>query len=359
MGLAACRPATGIQAEEGWQPVPNRYARHFQVLRNGADRLVLVFSDTAGQDTVGAYRFSAAAQPGHFPKALHRIVLGSTTHVPFVSALGGLQAVKGCAHLSDVRDTLTLQRMRAEGVKEVSTGDGLDREGIIVLHPEAILGYPFGRQEGDCMAQLNVPVIDVGEYMEEHPLGKAEWLRFFGVLLGEEERSDSLFAGIARRYEAACKAGERTGPRPRVFFGSTWEHQWFVPPGNSYMARLIEDAGGAYLFADRPGTGNITLDVESAIAQGAQAEVWGTLLAAPPPVTEEAIAGGDARIQRLPAFQGHRTFYGNSMESDLFGDAALHPDDLLADLQAIFHADDRRTCLYFRRPVQNGMPSRR
>jgi len=145
-----------------------------------------------------------------------------------------------------------------------------------------------------------------------------------------------------------------------VFFGSCWRSEWFVPPGNSYMAQLIADAGGAYLFADRRGSGNITLDAEATIGIGGKAEVWGTILASPEMVTENVIASNDARILALPAFEHHRTFYGNSAESDLFGDAALHPDVLLADLRGILHPDSASTAgVYFRTPAQNGMPNRR
>lgn len=357
--LGACtRPAAGFDPQ-GWSPVPNRYARHFAVWQRGADRLVCVFADTAQRDTIGVYRFSEAGRTGtHFARALHRVVLGSTTHVPFMAALNELGAVAGCAHVAEVRDSLARAAFAKAGVQEVIGGDGLDRERILAMHPEAVLAYPFGRQENDRLAQLGIPVIEVAEYQEAHPLGKAEWIRFFGTLLGREREADSIFHAIAGRYEAV--RGAVPADRPTVFFGSTFQAQWFVPPGNSYMACLIADAGGRYLFADERGPGNITLDAERTVGYGAKAAVWGTILALPHDVTERDIAGGDTRILALPAFQAHRTFYGNSAQSDLFGEAALHPDVLLMDLRAILHppsgASEGR---YFRMPVQNGTPIRR
>ena len=87
------------------------------------------------------------------------------------------------------------------------------------------------------MQVLNTKVVPVTEYLEVHPLGRAEWLRFFGVLFGVERKADSLYSTIAERYTRVVVAD--TSNRPTVVFGSYWQGQWFVPSGNSYMARLI------------------------------------------------------------------------------------------------------------------------
>lgn len=352
-GCGGDRPAPAPL--EGWSRRGERYAEHFQVWAKGEERLVLVFGHGGPRDTVGAYHLSpddrATAVPwnARHLHPLRRVALQSTTHAPFLSALGRSGSVAACAHLDQVRDTALLARIRAGRVQEVGTGDGIDRERLLALHVDALFLYPFGRTD-HALERSGPPVVEVSEYLEEHPLGRAEWIRFFGTLFQEEAAADSLFQGIVDRYAGAMAQAPADSVRPQVFFGSAWKGEWSVPPGNSYMARLIADAKGAYLFADRSGDGNLTIAMETALMEGRKAQVWGRILAQPGTVTARDIADGDERILRLPAFTGGRCFYGNSMETDLFGAAALEPDVMLADLLGILHpaAAGGRAPVYFR-----------
>lgn len=356
--LMACtqRPAAH-EALEGWSRRGEHQAEHFQVWSRGEERLVIVLGAAGAQDTAGRYQLAPDGRFTDLPwrtvrlRTPVRVALTSTTHAPFLSALGRGDAVVACAHLDQVRDTAVLARIRAGAVREIGTGDGIDREQLLALHADAIFGYPFGRDDR-MLERSGAPMVEVCEYLEEHPLGRAEWVRFFGTLFHEEGRADSLFARIADRYEEARRSMP-AGRRPTVFFGSSWRGEWSVPSGNSYMARLITDAGGDYLFADRESDGNLTLGLETVMQQGARAGHWGRILAQATPVTAADIAGGDARIEALPAFTQRRCFYGNSMESDLFGAALLEPDVMLMDLAAILHPERvrGRTAVYLK-PLQ-------
>lgn len=279
---------------------------------------------------------------------LDRVALTSTTHASFISALHRADAVVGCAYLDRLRDPLVAARARSGKVEEIARADGLDRERVLMLAPDALFTYPYGN-EGKANAFGKVPVIPVAEYLERHPLGRAEWVRAFGMLLGKGAAADSLFKGIAERYQRAVAGVPRDGT-PAVFFGSSWKGTWSVPAGNSYMDRLIADAGGHYLFSDRSAPGNIDIDLETVLQVGAKAEYWGRILALGRPVLVADVAGDDGRILDLPAFKDHGCFYANSEASDLFGQAGLEPDVVLLDLIAIFHPEpgNPREPVYFR-----------
>jgi iron complex transport system substrate-binding protein len=260
--------------------------------------------------------------------------------------------VVGCTYPDRLLDSAVAARAHAGLVLEIAAADGVDRERVLMLHPGALFIYPFGSQ-GLRNTLKGVPMVPVAEYLEEHPLGRAEWIKAFGMLFGLEYRADSLYRAIAQRYGAARSEIPDSLQRPAVFFGSSWRGTWSVPPGNSYMAWLIHDAGGRYLFAGRTAGGNIDLDLETVLAQGAAARYWGRILAQPPPVRAADVAGGDGRILALPAFRAGGAFYANSTESDLFGKAALEPDVVLRDLIGIFHPglQGDHQAMYFR-PVQ-------
>jgi iron complex transport system substrate-binding protein len=342
-----------------WTPRATMCARYFQEWAQGDERLLITFGRGGTSDTTGIYQLSpdgrfapGPAQAVHLKVPLTRVALRSTTHAPFISALGRAGAVVGCAHADLLEDPVWAALRETGRLKEIATADGLDRERLAMLRPQALFSYAFGKTTVD-RAVAGPPTVEIGEYLEALPLGRAEWLRVFGLFLGRERMADSLFQAIAARYTEACGAVPVEMPRPIVFFGSSWKGTWSVPSGDSYMARLIDDAGGHYLFADRNSKGNIDIDLETVLVKGAQADYWGRILAQDRPVTAGDVAGNDTRIMALPAFMRHHCFYGNSEESDLFGRAVLEPDIVLHDLIGILHPAlaKRHGPVYFR-PVQ-------
>lgn len=355
LALWGCGSHSPTGQWEGWERTPLRSAEFFQLWHRGGDGLLLTFGPGGSRDTTGIFVVGSGGIPGTMPKGavpighpLRRVALTSTTHASFISALHRADAVAGCAYLDRLRDPIVAARARSGKVVEIAHADGVDRERVLMLAPEALFTYPYGNQ-GQTNTLGKVPVIPIAEYLERHPLGRAEWVRAFGLLLGEEAAADSLFHGIEERYQWAV-ARVPKDRRPAVFFGSSWKGTWSVPAGNSYMARLIADAGGHYLFADRSAPGNIDIDLETVLQVGAEADHWGRILALGRPVLAADVAGDDGRIMDLPAFKDHGCFYANSEASDLFGQAGLEPDVVLLDLIGIFHPDpgNPREPVYFR-----------
>lgn len=352
--LAACKPSATQDEWHEWAPVPNAAAEYFRLLQRGPDRMLVTFGPGGVGDTTGIFILSAHAGNGpaqavHLPGALERVALLSTTHASFISALGQAESVVGCAHLDRLRDPLVAVLARAGKITEIGSAEGVDREKVLMLAPGALFVYPYGA-EANVAALGPLPVIPVAEYLERTPLGRAEWIRAFGMLLGQEERATEVFNGIVGRYEQAQARVPAKGKEPRVFFGSSWKGTWSVPSGHSYMARLIADAGGHYLFAGREASGNIDVDLEQVLQVGLRADFWGRIMDLGRPVGLPDVAGDDGRILGLPVFKGHGAFYANSRESDIFGQAGLEPDVVLMDLIQVFHpelAEDREP-VYFR-----------
>ncbi len=356
---SGCGQVEKPSGSNGWRQEPMHYARFFQIWERGSDRMLLTLGSGGTTDTTGIFVLAGDSLGGRppsgavfFRKPLHRVALQSTTHASFITMLGCADAVVGCAHTGQLFDEALVEKVRAGEVKEIATADGVDRERILMLAPDALLTYPYG-SGGKSLSNGVVPEVPIAEYLEEHPLGRAEWLRAFGVLLGREALADSLFADVVERYENAVASVPVNAVKPLVFFGSSWKGTWSVPAGNSYMARLIGDAGGKYLFADRNATGNINIDLETLLQEGAMADRWGRVLVQDGPVSTADLAGDDARILQLRAFKEHGCFYANSAQSDLFGQAVLEPDVVVRDLIGIFHpALEKGSEPVYYKPVQ-------
>lgn len=341
LAMACGAPQRTPVRMDGWVRLPNSHATCFHAYARGPERLLIVLGHGGAADTIGRYHLgpvAGAPDPDriHLPQVPARWVLGSTTHVPFLLALGAAPAIVGCAHGGQVRDGRFAARLQEGRVQEIANGDGIDRERVLSLDPDVFTAYPFGTGQGDLLQRTGIPVVNVSEYLEEHPLGRAEWVRFFGMLLGRERQADSLFAGIKARYEEQ-RVQDTPRERPLVLFGSVWNGQWWVPPGNSHMARLIADAGGRYAFAERRGRENIAVDMETLIAMGDSMDAWGMVadIAGRPEV--EDMTQGDARLNALKAVREGWLFVGNTRSADLFGMALLEPDVMLSDLRDILH----------------------
>ncbi|HQW05484.1 MAG: ABC transporter substrate-binding protein [Flavobacteriales bacterium] len=315
-----------------WGVIPNDHAKHFQLQVRGAERRLVVFGPDGQQDTLGIHPLMGVGQqPPASP--LERVVLASTTHLPFIDALYCIDRVVGLAYTDRVRDPGIRERIEDGRIQEVGRADGLDRERLIAVDPQVVFDHPFGQagKEKEFPA-----TIAVTEYLEDHPLGRAEWIRFFGMLLGKERTADSVYKAIAHRYEVAQNMSGHLAEKPLVLFGSQWEQRWWMPHGGSYMATLINDAGGRYWFSDSVSDGNIAVSLEQVIVAAESCSYFGVILADPGTVDVDDLAGGDPRIAVLDAVRTGG-FVGNSERNDLFGKALLEPEVILKDLRCIFH----------------------
>ncbi|MEZ4738541.1 MAG: ABC transporter substrate-binding protein [Flavobacteriales bacterium] len=333
LSIGCSAPDTAVQKAD-WSTAPNAYAEHFELQVRGRDRRILVFGPNGRTDTTGILIVHGATEPGEVPLAhpLKRVAVVSTTHLPYFEALKASEVVVGVAHAAALRPGVFRDQVANGHTMEISRADGLDKERLIALAPQALFNYPFGRNDGSD--EMNIPVVPITEYLEQHPLGRAEWIRFFGYLLGKEDKADSLFKAIEHRYLTLKGIGAALEDRPRVFFGSNWEKTWYAPPGNSYMATLINDAGD-YLYSDSISDGNIAMPLERLLLASRGAEHFGVVLAAEGRVGALQLAGGDPRLAELDAVR-EGGFHGNSEHSDIFGQALLEPDIILRDLRCIF-----------------------
>lgn len=344
--LASCGTGHQEVLDQGeWAARKTRFARCFEVLERGNQRKLIVFGSPDRNDTLAVLLFGGgqALEP-------QRLAVMSTTHLPFINSIGRSDRVVAAAWLDRVKEEYWKRRIGDGSVLELTGVTGNDEELIAAANVDATLDYPFGRSRVHSGAG-SIMRIPVTEYLEEHPLGRAEWIRFFGSLLGAEKAADSTFDAIVRRYMAREKQSSMAH-RPRIFFGSAWQGIWHVPSGQSYMARLITDAGGDYLFASTEGAGNQSIGLESVVASAITADRFGVILAHGGMVSALDMSG-DTRLAGMPVMHSG-AFYLDSERSDIFGKALLEPDVLLDELGCVFRdADcDASNHRYVFRPVQ-------
>jgi iron complex transport system substrate-binding protein len=266
----------------------------------------------------------------------------STTYLPHFVELGLLDALIGTDEFDFVYSPAVRERIDAGEIAEVGGGSFVDVELLLSLEPDVVFTYGIGSADYDAHPALiaaGIPTVLNGDYMETSPLGRAEWVKFTSLFFNAEAQANALFDEIETAYtDLAAQAGAEA-ERPSVLVNAMYGDTWYVSGGASYMAQLINDAGGDYLWADDDSTGGLALSFEAVLDRGEAADVWLN------PNFWLSLADGlneDERYAAFEAFDTRRVYNNIARVTPLGGNdaletAVLHPEQMLADLIAIFH----------------------
>lgn len=207
---------------------------------------------------------------------LQSIVVTSTTHIPSLEMLGVSHTLVGFPNLDYISSEKVRERVDAGKVRELGSNQNLNTEVIIDLQPELIVGFGIDNNNPalDNLQKNGLKVMLNGDWNEQTPLGKAEWIKFFGALYGVDAKADSIFNNIQTEYNKMLAAVKNAKAKPTVMAGAVYENQWYLPHGNSWGSIFIKDGGGQYLWADSHGTGSLSLPFETVLEKAKDAEIW-------------------------------------------------------------------------------------
>jgi iron complex transport system substrate-binding protein len=261
----------------------------------------------------------------------------STTHLSYFNRIACLNAVRGTAYAAYVMNPEVQGEIENGNIVSLSGERDLDFERTLASGANVVLTYPYGDQTFEDLKSAGLIVLPISEYLEVHPLGRAEWIRALGFLSGAESSADIAFLEIENAYNALKLQAQLSSSIPTVFTGSNDNGVWYAPPGNSFISQFIYDAGGVYIFSDHQAKENISMDFEILLEKAIEVEYWGKVVYEEGALTLEKLAADDERYAALKAFKNHHIFYCNSAEKDYFGDGLIEPHVILADLIAILH----------------------
>jgi iron complex transport system substrate-binding protein len=205
-----------------------------------------------------------------------RIALTSTTHIPSLEMLGETETLVGFANLNLISSEKIRQRIGNGKITELGKNETINPEVLINLRPDALVGFAVNGNNPaySTVQKAGIPVLYNSDWTEISPLGKAEWIKFFGALYKKDHLADSIFREIEREYNAAKNRAAATSKIPTVLSGALYRDVWYMPQGGSWGAQFIADAHGRYLWEDEKGTGGLSLNLESVLEKGQDAEFW-------------------------------------------------------------------------------------
>ena len=276
-------------------------------------------------------------------KPMRSIVCMSSSYIGFLDALGCdsvATAVSGLAYVSD-------PEVRAQAV-DVGYDAALDYETILKVKPNLLLTYAVSAAEPPYLAklrELGIRTAVIHEHLESHPLARAEYIKLFGVLTGRSALADSLFADIRDRYLSLVS--ETDFPK-KVLVNIPYADQWYIPGGDNYMTRLIQDAGGEVLGAVPGRFESSVISVEKAFEYAQEADFW---LNPGWCTTKEQLRSVHPLFADFPVLS--KPVWNNTKQSTPGGGNAFwetgpaHPDWILQDLRAIFDGTEGTMLYYF------------
>jgi iron complex transport system substrate-binding protein len=274
---------------------------------------------------------------------VERVVCMSTTHIAMISAMGKVSSIRGFSGTCFIYDEEVRKMVERGEIQETGYEDNLNKELILGMHPDVVIAYGIGSESAGYLGKLRemgIKVLFNADYLEEDPLGKAEWIKLYGELYDCTARADSLFEHIVNEYNRVKSViSEISAGKPKVLLGLPFRDTWYISPGNSYISKLITDAGGEYLWEDSKSEVSMPLGLENVYVRAVESEYWLNTGSASSACEIEAV---DPRLARLPCFEAGMLFNNNKRMSqgggnDYWESGSIKPHIILRDIASIIH----------------------
>ena len=287
-----------------------------------------------------------------------KVVTQSTTFLPFLSSLGVLDALVGVGTMKYINTEEVVKRVKNGKIKEVGNANSINLELLYFLRPDLVLTYGSESSQYNNYPILNKANITnclVAIYMEESLLGKAEWIKFFGLLFNKLELAEEHFNQIEKRYLHECSLVPKTKTKPTVFLNSPYGSVWYVPSGASWIAHAIKDAGGDYLWKDEMDHfGAMKINTEVVTFKALNADFW--LNASHQNwKSYEDMSKTDERFKSFKAYKDKKVFLATKRVNefggnDIYESGILNPDKIIRDIRLILYEKklDENQLYYYR-----------
>ena len=276
---------------------------------------------------------------------LKKIVCMSTTHIAMISALGEEKSIVGMSGTNFIYSPDLLKNVDKGLISDVGYEANLNKELILKISPDLIMIYGIGSESAGYVGklkELGTKVIINADYLETDPLSRAEWIKLFGALYCKEKLADSIFKSEVEEYtKLKSYIDQNIRNRPTVLLGLPYRDTWYISPGNSFISKLISDAGGDYLWKDTESSVSMPYGIENVYIKGMKADFWLNIGSVSSRIE---IANADQRLDDLPCFKNDNLFNNNNRVTvnggnDFWESGSLYPHLILKDIATILHPE--------------------
>lgn len=328
-----------------------KYASGFKVSKIGNSKLLEVTYPFQG--ATSGFRYLLVPRGDSVPPhnedtkiiytPLDNIVCTSTTHIPLLDYIGETDKLIGFPTTDYISSEKMRERINAGQVTDLGVDKGINLERLAVLKPGVVMGYVMSSDYGQFkkMEELGIPVVINSEYLEKHPLGRAEWIKFMALFFNKENEADSVFQIIEKNYLDTKSLTDSLGNNPSVMSGIVYGDAWFLPGGQNYASKILKDAGCEYLWGDDASNGYLQLSFEKIFERAHRADIW---VGTGQYKTLKELKAADNRYTKFTPFKNKNVYTDDARKgarggSEFLELGYLRPDIILKDLVKIAHPE--------------------
>lgn len=349
--LMSCKSEVKKQDLNNQSITLNKYAQGFEIKEVNDYKKLIVNSPYKDSKqpleyilttkNTDASQFSSTDKIIQIP--IKNIVVTSTTHISMLESIGVEHTLIGFPNTKYVSSEKTRKLIDNGKVRELGMDANLNTEVLIDLNPDVVIGFSVNGSNKSLTTIENagISVIYNGDWLEETPLGRAEWIRFFGVLYGKEQKADSIFKNIENQYNTAKTIASKAINKPTILSGAMFKDVWSLPAGESFVAQFLNDANTNYLWKDTKGKGSLQLNFENVLDKAQNADLW---LAPGYFSTKKQMADASEHYKQFDAFNNGEVYTFANKKGETGGViyyelAPTRPDLVLKDIIKITHPE--------------------
>ena len=321
-----------------------KYAKGFEVIDNkGIKKLVINHFNTKTEYLI-IKKGNYSVTENKIEVPVKKMVATSTTHIPMIELLNEEKSLIGFPHTKYISSERTRVLVDEGKITEIGKEASMNTETLLDLKPDLVVGFSMSKTNKtlNLIEQNGIPVILNGDWLEETPLGRAEWIKFFGVLFDKEKQADSIFTVIEKNYLQAKNIAQKATKIPTILSGAIMSKDiWNLPAGDSFVAQYLEDANTNYLWKETTGKGSLSISFESVLDKAQKADYW---IAPGYFNTKEQLLNSNKQYANFNAFKNENIFTPNLKKGATGGViyfelAPTRPDLVLKDIIKITHPE--------------------
>lgn len=327
--------------------IPLSYAKRFAIKKYADYTVLELLGNKNDAEVTASFVLYQNQKPSYQNDAYYiktpvsRVASMSSIYTTMLQELHCEQTIVAIDNVDYYNNPYIQQQVKDKKVIELSKGPTVEIERTIALKPDLFLTFGMGNPKTDIdkkLVQSNLPIAISIDHLEETPLARAEWIKFFACFFNKETLADSLFSATAKRYNDLKTIAQQNTHKPTVLTEIKYGDAWYVPSGKSYIANLINDAGGSYFWKDDQKVGSTPLSFEMVYAKAKDCDVWINLYNVN---SKKELTSYDERYGLFKAFKKGNLYNNNKTQnaggySNYWETGITHPDDVLADLIKIF-----------------------
>jgi iron complex transport system substrate-binding protein len=335
-----------------------KYAKGFEIQIREGFKIITLKDAWKGEKTTYQYVLYKDIKPEGYENAIFikipitRIACMSVTHVALLEKLNQLNSVVALSGRDNATSIIIKENVKKGKIKEAGNFQKLNYEVLVEESPDVVMTFGVDQTSNtniNKLKELGLNVVLNAEYMELHPLGKLEWIKFMAAFYDKEKEANQIFDEIEKEYLALAGLTKNVKQKPSVFVGMPWNGVWHVAGGKSFVAKLFVDAGADYLWSDNNEKGGYSKGKEVILDEALETEFWLNLNSYE---SLESIASYDERFKYFSAFKQKKLFNNNkrlsgSGNNEYWETGIVNPHIILKDLIEIFHPDILDHELYY------------